>query len=226
MTSDQAPSPRAAQSRVIVFGASGRTGRLIVGNLLDAGFDVTAALRNPGNFATAAVRSSSGQTPRVVHADLRDTASVHAAVAGHDVVVSSIASGRCPDGLYQASADALVSAMRNTGIDRLIVVSSSGAPLDDRGLSFLWKSVIRPLFFRELYSDVRAMEAIIRASDLNWTLIRPARLTDHAPTGTYRIAKGTNPPGGAKITRSDLASFVATVIEEDSWAHGTPTLAQ
>jgi putative NADH-flavin reductase len=98
-------------TRVAVFGASGRTGRIIVDELLAAGYEVTAAVGNPGNFATDA--------QRVVRADVRDETSVREAVAGHDAVVSTIGSGRRPGGLYSASAKYFVSALQDAKVNRL-----------------------------------------------------------------------------------------------------------
>ncbi|MGI5132864.1 NAD(P)-dependent oxidoreductase [Pseudonocardia sp. CA-107938] len=205
-------------TRVAVFGASGRTGRIVVDELLAAGYEVTAVVRNPGTFATDA--------QRVVRADVRDETSVREAVAGHDAVVSTIGSGRRPDGLYSASAKSLVSALEDANVKRLVVISSGGAPIDDPGLPVFFRAVIRPLFFGELYADMRAMEEVVRASSLEWTLVRPARLTDTAATGNYRVADGTNPRGGGKLSRADLARFVLTTLEGDSWSRATPTLAQ
>lgn len=219
-------SPARPRYRVAVFGANGRTGRLIVDELLAADYDVTAAVRDPRSFARDTPRASAGRVAHVARADVRDETSVREAIAGHNAVVSTIGSGRRPAGLYSASAKALVSGLENSKADRLIVVSSGGAPINDPGLPILFRAVIRPILFRELYADMRAMEDIVRASSLDWTLVRAARLTDSAPTGKYRVADGTNPPGGGKITRSDLAHFVVTTLAGDSWSRATPTLAE
>lgn len=218
--------PAQALSRIAVFGANGRTGRLVVEKLLEAGYQVTAAVRDPAGFSTSAPHASDGRGAQIVHGDIRDPLSVHEAVAGQHAVVSAIGSGRRPDGLYSASARALVPALQDTGVKRLLVISSSGAPLGDPGVSWIFRALIRPLFFRDMYADMRVMESIVQASSLAWTLVRPARLTDAAPTGHYRVADGKNPPGGATVTRSDLADFIVATLADNSWSQGTPTLAQ
>lgn len=101
-------------SRVVVFGANGRTGRVIVEEALRAGYGVTAAVRTPEKFSPVTVDGPGALA--VVRADVRDPASVRAAIAGHDAVISAIGPpGRLARGLYSDGARALVRAMEHTG---------------------------------------------------------------------------------------------------------------
>lgn len=104
-------SPAKPGYRVAVFGDGGRTGRLIVDELLAAGYDVTAAVRDPSSFARDAPRTSAGHGAQVVRADVRDETSVRDAIAGHNAVVSTIGSGRRPDGLHSATVGRAVGAL-------------------------------------------------------------------------------------------------------------------
>ncbi|AFU04859.1 NAD(P)-dependent oxidoreductase [Nocardia brasiliensis] len=204
-------------SNVVVFGAAGRAGQHIVTEALSAGHTVTAAVRSPATL--------SGPF-RVVRADVRDPDSVRAAVAGHDVVVSAIGpSGWHADGLYSAGARALVSAMRETDVHRLIAITSSGVRRDDPNHP-LWYRLVAKTLMRELYGDMRLMETIIRDSGLDWTFVRPARLTDDPPTGTCRVQDGENPSGGWQLSLTDLARFIAAELDAPQWIRRTPTLAQ
>ncbi|PTL75069.1 NAD(P)-dependent oxidoreductase [Vitiosangium sp. GDMCC 1.1324] len=214
-------------SRVIIFGANGRTGRLIVEEALRAGHDVTAAVRTPEKFPPVTVGTSTQQgTMAVVRADVRDPASVQAAVAGHDAVVSAIGPpGRRALGLYSDGARALVTAMERTGVGRIIALSSAGVRHDDPQFAFWYRCIARTLL-KELYDDMRLMESIVRESTLDWTFVRPSHLEDKTPTGLYRVQDGGTPPGGWKVTRTDLARFIIRELDEHRWSHAAPTLAQ
>jgi putative NADH-flavin reductase len=208
-------------SRVIVFGAAGRTGRLVVEEALRAGHEVTAAMRTPVDLPPV-----TGTTPRVERVDVRNPEGVRDAVDGHDAVVSAIGPpGRKPNGLYSQAARSLVPAMTAAGVDRVIAITSGGVHRDDPNFTFWYRHLFRPLV-EDLYEDMRLMESTIRASPLDWTFVRPAHLQDQPPTGAYRVRDGGNPEGGWKITRTDVARFIAGELAEHRWSRAAPTLAQ
>jgi putative NADH-flavin reductase len=214
-------------SRVVIFGANGRTGRLIVEEALRAGHDVTAAVRTPEKFPPVTVGTSNGQgTLAVVRADVRDPTSVQAAIAGHDAVISAIGPpGRRALGLYSEGARALVTAMKRTGVNRVLAISSAGVRHDDPHLALWYRCVARTLL-KELYDDMRLMESIVRESPLDWTFVRSSHLQDKEPTGRYRVQDGETPRGGWKVTRTDLARFIIRELDEHRWSHAAPTVAQ
>ncbi|MEU0940694.1 SDR family oxidoreductase [Embleya sp. NPDC005971] len=214
-------------SNVIVFGANGRTGHLVVREALRLGHDVTAAVRDPARWQPPTPQDSPGTgKSTVVRADVRDAAAVRSAVEGHDVVVSAIGPpGRQANRLYSDAARTLVSAMEDAGIPRLIAVTSGGVHHRDPNFPWWYRNLVTPLV-RELYDDMRLMETIVRRSAVDWTFVRPARLQDEPPTGTYRVVDASNPKGGRKVTRTDLARFIARELDEHRWSHAAPTLAE
>ncbi|WNV86922.1 NAD(P)H-binding protein [Umezawaea sp. Da 62-37] len=204
-------------SKVVVFGAAGRTGRLVVEEALGAGHHVTAAVRTPSEFPAAVA---------VARADVRDPDSVCAAVAGHDVVVSAIGpAGRRPLGLYSEGAVALRAAMESTGVGRIIAITSGGVRRDDPNFGFWYRAVLLPLA-DDLYADMRLLESTFRESALDWTFVRPAHLQDKPPTGTFRVRDGGTPEGGWKVTRTDVARFITHELDAHRWSKAAPTLAQ
>ncbi|WP_433272223.1 NAD(P)-dependent oxidoreductase [Actinosynnema sp. CS-041913] len=212
-------------SALLVFGANGATGQVIVQEALRAGHTVTAAVRDPATFRAVPAEFRAAPLD-VVRADVRDPDSVRATVAGHDAVISAIGpAGRRADGLYSTAARTLVAAMVAGGVDRLVVLSSSGARHDDPNHP-LWYRVIARTLMKELYSDMRLMEDIMRDSPLDWTSVRPGRIADEPPTGVYRVQDGVNPKGGTSVTRVDLARFVVGVVDDERWSRGFPTLAR
>jgi uncharacterized protein YbjT (DUF2867 family) len=85
--------------------------------------------------------------------------------------------------------------------------------------------LILPRVLAKPFADVRDMEATIGGTDLDWTLVRASRLVDTPPTGRYRVRPEYTPAGGGKISRADVAHFMATALAERSWIGGRPALA-
>ncbi|SNY57701.1 NAD(P)-dependent oxidoreductase [Paractinoplanes atraurantiacus] len=202
---------------VVVLGAAGRTGRLIVDEALRAGHQVTAAARTPRDFPAGV---------RAVRADVRDPDSLRPVIDGQDAVVSAVGpAGRKALGLYSDGARATVAAMRETGVGRYLSITSVGVRHDDPNFAWWYRGLVRPLG-QDLYADMKRMEDIIRAADLDWTFVRPTYLRDREPTGTYRVTDGTTPPGGWKITRGDLARFIVEELEARRYFRAAPSLAE
>ncbi|MET3919283.1 uncharacterized protein YbjT (DUF2867 family) [Arthrobacter sp. UYEF20] len=78
----------------------------------------------------------------------------------------------------------------------------------------------------DLYTDVKVMEDMFRASELDWTIARPSYLNDGPARGDIRISGGSNPRGGWKLSRNDLAVFVAAQLNSEEWSRRLPTLAE
>ena len=204
---------------VVVLGAAGRTGRLVVTEALHSGHQVTAAVRDPASVPAA-------QGLRVEHADVRDADSLRAVVKGHDAVVSAIgAPGRKADDLYSDGARAIVSAMRATGLKRLLAITSVGVRHDDPHHAWWYRALIRPIG-ADLYADMARMEHIVRGSDLDWTFVRPTYLQDREPTGDYRATDNSTPKGGRRITRTDVARFIVEELDAHRWSRQAPSLAE
>ena len=201
---------------VVVFGAGGRTGRLVVEEALRAGHVVTAAARGQLDIPGA----------RTVRADVRDPGAVAVAVADQEAVVCAVGpSGRTADGLYSAAARSIVAGMEIAGVERLVAVTSSGVRLDDPHHPW-WYRILARTAMRECYGDMRRMEEIVRASGVDYTFVRPARLVDEPATGTVRIVDGANPPHGLRVTRADLARFVVEELTARRWSRAAPTVAE
>ncbi|MGI5127778.1 NAD(P)-dependent oxidoreductase [Pseudonocardia sp. CA-107938] len=202
--------------KVVVFGAGGRTGRLVVEEAVGAGHEVVAAARGPLDVPGV----------RTVRVDVRDADAVTAALAGQDVVVSAVGPARrTADGLYSAAAGTIVAGMAAAGVDRLVAVTSSGVRVDDPHHPW-WYRLLARTAMREAYGDMRRMEEIVRASGVDYTFVRPARLVDEPGTGTVRVVDGANPPGGLRVTRADLARFVVEELTARQWSRAAPTMAE
>ncbi|WP_456823452.1 NAD(P)-dependent oxidoreductase [Cellulomonas sp. P5_E12] len=207
--------------KLTIIAATGGIGRRILEQATAAGHDVTAVVRDPSRLPST--------TARVVTVDLdRDTAALANAVAGADAVLSGLgARTKADEGIATRGTRAIVDAMRTTGSTRLVVVSAAPIgtvpspadphpPSHDAGDGFFMRhlfSGIAKTLFNDHYADLAAMEDVVRASGLDWTIARPPKLTDKALTGTYRTALDQNVRGGWSISRADVADLMLGVLD-------------
>jgi putative NADH-flavin reductase len=203
--------------RLTIFGATGGTGTCLVQQALAAGHEVTAVVRDPGRLAVPA-------NPRLhaVTADVLDPASIVTSVAGADAVVSAIGprdSGRTT--ISRDSAQSIIQAMQKAGTRRLITVSGSVVADEGDGpvLRYLLKPLARATQLRHVCADMRQAETEVQNSQLDWTIMRPPRLTDRPATGRYRTAVDRNPPRAFSLPRADLAAYILGVLSDQSTVH-------
>ncbi|MFI7679768.1 NAD(P)-dependent oxidoreductase [Actinophytocola sp. NPDC049390] len=191
--------------RLAVFGATGGTGLSVIRQALDACDKVTALARKPEALAEF------GDEITVVGGDVLDPVAVAEAVDGAEVVVSGLGIGmhRHATTVYSQGTANIVAAMRNAGMSRLLVVSTSSLELPRR----LTERTVAAILHRVLakpYADMAIMEDTVRGSDLDWTLVRAARLTNGAVTGRYRTAVDEKLRRCWSISRADVAHYCLT----------------
>lgn len=219
--------------RVVIFGANGPTGRLVTRRALEAGHTAVAVTRRPTDFPFV----DAGLT--VAEADVYDAKAVVDVIAGADTVVSTLGVPftREPVDTYSVGARNIVAAMRTAGAGRLVVVSS--AALDHypgRTETPFAMRIVEPIITRTIgkmvYDDMRRMEAIVRDSGLDWTIVRPSGLFD-LPFVTEYIA-GEVDPVGTFTSRADLADYLVRLASKTghhdtvviSTTEDTPTMWQ
>ncbi len=205
--------------KAAVLGATGRTGRLIVEELLRRGHEVTALVRDPaGAGLPGAVSLQQG--------DARAGAALRTLATGADVVVSALGPRKGDRTLHREIAPLLVEAMTGSGVDRYVGISGAGidVPGDAKSLrDRLISTGIQRLGGNAAKDKVLEYEAWA-ASGLGWTLVRPPRLLDGPATGDVEHDAHRSPRSTA-ITRSDLAVFVVDAIEQDGYLRQAPLVA-
>lgn len=200
-----------APKRILVLGASGRTGRLVVEQALGHGHEVVAFTRTP-------LPERPTQRVRTVVGDVADARSVADAVEGCDAVVSCLGSGgQRPVHVFSDGVANAMRAMGARGVRRLVVVSSSGMGALPEQLSLKARAMRALPAMKSLYEDLQRMEGDVFLSDLDWTIVRPAALTDGPFTGHYRIVEGSVVPEGKRISRADLAALLLKCAESDRY---------
>lgn len=199
---------------ITVFGANGPTGRLLTGQALTAGHHVAAVTRQPDSFPLHHDRLE------VVGADVLDPEAVDAAVADRNAVLSTLGvpAGKEPISTYSGGVANIITAMKRHRVRRLAVVSSSGVdphPYSDGGILFnrLLLPYVTRVLGKTLYDDMRRMEALVRDSDLDWTIVRPSGLY-HLPSVTeYTVVEGH--ADGRFTARVDLAASMLALLDDD-----------
>jgi putative NADH-flavin reductase len=220
--------------RITVFGANGATGRLLTGQALAAGHEVTAVTRQPAGFPVMHERLT------VAEADVHDAGAVSRAIEGADAVLSALGVPftRRPVDVYSTGTGHIAEAMSRHGVKRLAVVSSSATvPHHHADGGFLLNRVLQPLITATIgkttYRDMRLMEDLLRASDLDWTVMRPSGLFDAPRVTQYELHEDQAP--GIFTSRSDLAASLLEQVTEARFirkavavttSDGAPTLLQ
>lgn len=198
--------------KLLVLGAAGKTGKAVVEQALSAGHEVTAFLHMPDESTQTAVR--------VVVGDARDRESILTAMRGQDAVLDALG-GHLPfveTTLETDTARNVIEAMTETGVRRLIVVSTIGEGESGANVHSFYKHFVMPTLLRGVMKDKASMEAEVKASAIDWTIVRPAGLTD----GERKGIKVVLPETGEKvrfITRADLAQFMIEQLGSSEYVH-------
>ena len=208
--------------KLTIFAATGGIGRQALEQAVAAGHKVTAVVRNPKKLS---------REVRVVTADLAapDPAALESAVKGADAVLSGLGPRSASEaGIAGQGTRAIVQAMKATNVRRLVVVSAApigtvpspgrpNPPKHDPGDGFFVRNLFSPLIkaaLRKHFADLALMEDVLRDSGLDWTVVRPPRLTGKPVTGSYRTAYGQNLRRGLFVSRADVAHLMLRVLRQ------------
>jgi putative NADH-flavin reductase len=185
--------------KLFILGATGGIGRHLVGLAQERGHSVTAYVRSPEKIGEAHERL------KIMPGDVFNVDEMAGSMEGHDAVLSSFG----PNALLSSTlrcdfGRALAAAMRKSGVRRLELVSSA---LLFREAGIL-PGILKVTLFSQMLPDMAGMEAEVCQSDLDWTMVRPPRLTNSPARHSYRLADGNLPKGGFLISRADVAHFM------------------
>lgn len=204
--------------KILVLGATGGTGRLIVSDAVAKGHSVVALVRS---MAAADLPGAA-----LIEGDARDESTLARALDGCDAVVSALGTGigfRKVSLLTEATR-ALIPAMTRSGVRRLVCISALGVG-DSRGHGgFIFDRLFQPLLLSQAYKDKNRQEAVIRASSLDWVIVRPGMLIDDPARGRVKAVADLAGINGGKIARADVARFVVDQLTTDTWLRQTPVI--
>ena len=207
--------------RIVLFGATGQTGRLLAERAVRAGHEVTAYARDPARMNVAHERL------RVLRGDVLDAASVHRAIAGSDAVLSALGfDARRPPPVLSEGVRHILDGMELHGVRRIVVLSAAGA-LRERAGFFVGNVGLRVfrLLLSGVYREHRAMLEELHRRDLDWIAVRAVLLTNGPATGRYRTVLEGIPRGGFRIFREDVADFMMQQLTSDEFVRKMPAIA-
>ncbi len=213
--------------RIIIFGATGGTGRATARALTAAGHRVTGFARDPSRLSDLA-------TLDTIRGDVMRPADVAAAIPGHDAVIVSLGNSQNPFAMAlgarrtttpdvcEVGTRNVIGAMQPAGVGRLLVVSAFGIG-SQHALPLPLRLFYRTLL-REHMADKEKQEILVKASSLDWTLVQPVGLTDGKPTGDW-LADTNGKSRRQRISRADVAAFLTSLIDGRAYRHATVALS-
>lgn len=199
-----------------LFGATGGTGRHVLDQALEQGYAVHALVRSPEKLGDRASAIT------VIEGDVLDQGQVDACVEGTDAVLCVLGSHGREDPIEARGTERIIDAMQRLGPRRLIVVTSLGVgdSADQMPTVFL---LFMKLMIGRILRAKEEQERLIRASGLDWIIVRPGGLTDGPKSGDYRFGTDKSIRSG-RIARADVADFVLQQVEDDRFVHQAPAV--
>lgn len=200
--------------RITIFGATGRMGQLLVRQALDAGHAVTAYARTPGKLRITHENLS------VVAGQLDDEEAILEAVRTADAVIEGV-------GSESVATRRIIAAMDTAGVRRIVVVSTCSVPDPADRPDLKFKALVR--FVKaaapRAWAEVRSAAEAVRASDLDWTLVRVAKLNDKPATGDIKVGHYGHGVVDLSISRADMAAFLLGQVTDETYLRSAPAIS-
>lgn len=215
--------------RILVYGATGRTGGLLVAYALQQGYAVTALVRNPEKLTLAAEQLT------VVRGQPTNPADVRRAMQGCDFVVMALSAlpeadafsrkKLTPPHTLETTMRHTIAAMSELGLRRIVTLSSIGVGDSWPYAPWYMRWMIKLTNFNITFADHLAQETLLRQSDLAWTIARPVALNDKEQTGEL-VVRYDQTPAPFAISRRQLARFMVDCLADDAYVRKAPLLAE
>ena len=206
--------------KIAVFGGTGRTGQHLVDQALQKGYQVQMLARTPSRMTIKSDRLT------VIKGDVLALDRVKETIEETDVVLSAMGpTSNKPEYVMTGGFDNIIAAMQEADIRRLIMATGAGVrdPQDKPGFIDKLASLALNVFAKHVAQDSRQAVAKVRATDLDWTIVRVPRLTDNPAKGSLKVGYvGDITP---QLTRADMAMFMLNQIEDDTWIGKAPAVS-
>jgi putative NADH-flavin reductase len=209
--------------RIAIFGAEDGMGRALTERTLAAGHAVNTHASEPRYYPIDRLEYD---RLTVIEGDAFDVRCVERIVRNADAVCTAIGLGTDePPGVAPSDGTAnILGAMDQYLVPRIVTATAAGVgnSAEYAGLG----SRLRGLFDRERFADFARQERLVRESDREWVIVRPARLTDGPATGTYRVGSDVETGLRSSVPRADLAAFMLEGATEDTYRNRPVTIAE
>lgn len=206
---------------IVIFGASGRTGRHLIEQAIEQGHTVTAFARTPAKIQT------NHTNLHIKQGNVLDPMAVEQAIAGHEFVLCALGrnSGEPTTALAEGTRN-IIQAMEKHNIRRIVCVSAAGF-LGERA-DFLIGKILFWFFGRYLtllFDTMKQQYQELEKSNLEWIAVRPILLNEGPRKGNYRVATVGIPSKGYRINTGDVAEFMLRQLVSNEYVQKAPALA-
>jgi len=210
--------------KLIIFGATGGTGRHLTEQALRQGHEVTVFVRDVSKLGV------NHPNLRTIAGNVLDENSVQRALPGHDAVLCAIGMPANKTGVLRSQGTQnIIHGMQATGIRRLVCQASLGYG-DSKPLlaqtPFVFRNIIVPFLLKKGFADHALQEEHVKRSGLDWVIVRPGNLTDGPYTGEYQHGFAATAQNlRMKVSRADVADFMLKQIDNVMYVHKTPGIS-
>jgi putative NADH-flavin reductase len=193
---------------ILVFGATGPTGKLIISQGLELGYKMTAFVRNPERLPVKHTNLT------IITGNVFDREKVQSAVQGHDVILSALGNGKSLKGnVFSVGTKHIVDAMKNSPCRRAIIMSAYGVGESINNVPILLKRIYNSIL-KNTFDDKALGEKYLKQSNLDWTLVHPVILTNKPKTGSYRKGELISTSWIPMISRADVAELMLKLAND------------
>lgn len=215
--------------RILLYGATGRTGELLVAYALEKGYAVTALVRNPDKLTLTSDHLT------VVRGLPTDLAAVRQAMQGCDAVISALSALSesesfsfkkiTPPHTLETTMRHTITSMVEQGVKRIVTLSSIGVGDSHPYAPWYMRLMIKLTNFKLVFADHDAQESLLRQSSLEWTIARPVALNNNEQEGQLVVSYAQTPAPFA-ISRQQLARFMVDCLTGNDFLRKVPLLAE
>lgn len=211
--------PAGPPTRVLIVGATGGTGRQLLAQALERGYEVTALARDPSALGV--------EHPRlhVMHGNVLNYPSVDAAVRGQDAVLSALGHKRFfyPTRILSEGTRNLLHAMETHGVQRFVCATALGVGDSVGRMGVSYTFFVIPLILPFYFWDKTRQERLIAASGVSWVIVRPGALTSGARRGPERHGRHVGSfLWTVRISRADVADFMLNQLTDKTYLGAAP----
>ena len=208
--------------KIALFGSSGQTGQQFLIQALERGYIIKALVRNVGAV------SQTSPNLVVIQGDVLNLSDVEKTVEGCDIVISLFGHVKnSPEWLQSDGTSNIIKAMKKFNVSKIVSLSGGGLPFPEKDEPKFMDKVIRTIMsivVPKVLNDAVKHAELLKSSGLKWSIVRGPRLTNDPKVGKYSVGwVGVN--ASSKISRADLADFIVTQLEDDTFNHQMPFIS-
>ena len=216
-------------NRILILGATGRTGQLAVAYALQKGYAVTALVRSPHKLSLDSEKLSVIKGSPLLLDDVRN------AIKGCDYIISLLSALSekesfslkkiDPPHILEKSIGNAIKAMKELGVKRIMSLSSIGVGDSHQYAPWYMRLMIKITNFKIVFADHNKEEELLKKSGLDWTIARPVGLNNNEAVGDLQITYSKTPKP-FKMSRKQLAIFFIDNLDNDEYIHKAPILSE